>query len=285
MILKTLEGLIFLTYHTNYNIKEIYRLLSLYNNTEEIMSENLFKDNSNELYDKTYDAIEQLKFHNIEAIPFYSEKYPKELNDLIDKPPVLYVRGCFKEIRLAAVVGTRKMTNYGRQVIKKIIPKLIDNNYGIVSGLALGIDTEAHWHTIQSSGYTVAVMPCSLNQITPKENYKLANKILDSGGLLVSELLFNISQGKYNFIHRNRIQTGLSKIVIPVEMDIKSGTMHTIRYCKEQKRKLILLNPPLAFRKDACVEGILDLIDKQNKTYNENVFIANNGDEIISFIK
>jgi len=108
----------------------------------------------------------------------------------------------------------------------------------VVSGLAAGCDTEAHWGCIEAGGKTVAVLAHGLNMIYPEENKDLADSVINSGGCLVTEYRPSEEPEKEHFIARNRIQAALSKGVIVVESEIAGGTMHTARYALQLGRKL-----------------------------------------------
>jgi predicted Rossmann fold nucleotide-binding protein DprA/Smf involved in DNA uptake len=125
----------------------------------------------------------------------------------------------------------------------------------------------------------MAVMPNSLEKVYPHENYKLAKRIEDNGGSLISELIFGINRGKSSFVQRNRIQSGLSNIVIPIEMGAKSGTMHTIDFAMRQKKDIVLLRRT---KYSKFSEGIKVLIDKYPTEKYPNVCVL---DGISDFAK
>ena len=127
----------------------------------------------------------------IEEIMISDEKYPKQLKNIYDPPKKIYVLGN-KEIlnqKSIAIVGTRKATQYGKDVAYRIANELGEYGINVISGLAKGIDTYAHIGALKSKGKTIAVLGCGLDQIYPKENRKLAIDILNEGGCIVSEYL------------------------------------------------------------------------------------------------
>ena len=114
----------------------------------------------------------------------------------------------------------------------------------VVSGLAAGIDTAAHEGTLNAKGKTIAVLAHGLHTIYPGENKKLAERILENNGTLISEYSWGKNSTKGSFIARDRIQSGLSTGVLVIETKEKGGTMHTVQYCNKQGRVLMVLEPP-----------------------------------------
>lgn len=283
----TLEKLVFLTYLTNYNIQTIYYCLekSIGGSLEELATLALQKGSPEMRDDKsvvakieaasatTRETIDRLKFLNIKTSLFTDTSYPTLLHDLKDKPPILYYKGKLPRRKaLAAVVGSRETSYNAEAITDSLVDKLVSCNYGIVSGLALGIDTFAHRRALQRKCYTMAVMPNSLERIYPTENYKLAEEILAKNGSLVSELAFGINRGKVSFVQRNRIQSGLSNTVVPVEMGAKSGTMHTMDFAMRQHRNVFLMRRREYTKYN---EGIKVLLDKYGNGKYDNVYIIN----------
>ncbi|QQS39434.1 DNA-protecting protein DprA [Candidatus Woesebacteria bacterium] len=165
--------------------------------------------------------------------------YPSNLSELSNAPQVLYIKGelCQNDSNAIAIVGSRKMTHYGREVAAKFAGELSDFGVTIVSGLALGIDAVAHNACLASGGRSIAVLASGLDTITPQQNYYIAKKIFDGKkGAIVSEYPLGTPALKTNFANRNRIISGLSKAVIVVEGQHKSGTLLTARAAAEQGR-------------------------------------------------
>ena len=170
-------------------------------------------------------------------ISLKSRYYPKVLKHISDPPKILYARGNVELLNTPClvVVGTRKITEYGKQVVKHIVPELT-RHFTIVSGLALGIDAAAHEATLDAGGMTIAVLGSGIDDITPHTNYKLGKRILDSGGLIISEYPPKFQARPGTFPVRNRIVSGISKGVLIVEADLKSGSLITGRLAAEQGR-------------------------------------------------
>jgi DNA processing protein len=131
-----------------------------------------------------------------------SGKYPTSLKKISKPPPLLYLKGKLKSKSNVAIIGTRDISQYADTSVRQAVDLFVKHNYGVVSGLAMGIDTLAHKYSILYKGYTLAVMPNSLDYIYPKENYWLANSILDNGGGVLSELPIGINRGKRSFVER-----------------------------------------------------------------------------------
>lgn len=239
---KSLEGLVFLTYLTNYSISTMMNIINLNRPFVELGKQFGYDQKTIDQALKDTDfSLGRMEYLGITPLPYFDENYPKLLAQVKGSPPLLYYKG--KEPnweKLAAVVGSRKISIHGKKKTTEITKKLIDLGYGIVSGLAVGVDTIAHEVALDNKAYTVAVLPNSLDTVYPKENISLANKILSNGGTLLSELIFNINRGKKSFVARNRIQSGISSLVVPTELRVDSGTMHTVRFAYTAKRPVCL---------------------------------------------
>ena len=135
-------------------------------------------------------------------------------------------------------VGTRKPTEFTYNVLDSIIPKLVEEGFTIVSGLALGTDTYSHKVCLNNNGTTIAVLAHGLDTIYPKENEQLAENILKNNGLLVSEYPIGTKADKFRFVKRNRIVTGLAKSTLVFETKEKSGTMHSVDFAIKQKKNI-----------------------------------------------
>ena len=173
-----------------------------------------------------------------EVIARSDPRYPTLLGQITDPPNVLYCRGnvallnstCF------AVVGTRKITPYGREVATSIARDLAYHGFTIVSGLALGVDTVVHTATLDAHGATIAVLGSGIDSITPTTNERLGHRILHEGGLIISEYPASYPAAKHTFPERNRIISGLSLGTLVVEADTKSGALITARSALDQNR-------------------------------------------------
>lgn len=172
-------------------------------------------------------------------LTFHDELYPKRLKEIYDPPPILYLRGDLRrEDELAvAVVGSRKTTPYGRWMAEKISQDLSRHGITIVSGMARGIDSVAHWGALSTGGRTIAVLGCGVDVIYPAENRGLSKKIIEQGALL-SEFPIGTPPESGHFPRRNRIISGLAIGVVIVQAGQKSGALITAGYALEQGREV-----------------------------------------------
>lgn len=169
--------------------------------------------------------------------------YPENLKDLDDAPPILFIRGTLNKnnTNAVAIVGSRMMTSYGREATRKLSSELAGLGITIVSGLAFGVDVEAHRSALEVSGHCIAVLGSGIDKITPRTNEWLGVSILKKGGAIVSEYPPGVDAQKYFFPYRNRIISGLSRAIIVVEGLIKSGTIHTARHAAAQGRTVFAI--------------------------------------------
>lgn len=193
-------------------------------------------------YRKTIDfemLVRQMDDLGVRILCVDDAEYPLRLREISNPPPFLFVRGAIPLLLKAiGVVGTRGMTDYGRMATEKLVGDLTRNGFTIVSGLALGVDACAHAVTLKNKGATVAVLGCGLDIVYPAENIGLAERILQSGGAIVSEHPLGTPALRHHFPLRNRIISGLSKGVLIVEGGVKSGALITARYALEQGREV-----------------------------------------------
>ena len=183
--------------------------------------------------------IENSKY-NIQVINENDIDYPYLLSEIKDRPKKIYVVGN-KEIlkrNSVAIVGCRECSSYGKEIAEKIAYNLAKKNIIVVSGLAKGIDTNAHIGTLKAKGKTIAVVANGLDMIYPKENYNLAKLIIKYGGAIVSEQPIGAKPIPENFPKRNRIISGLSTSTIIVEARERSGSLITANFALEQGRNL-----------------------------------------------
>lgn len=168
--------------------------------------------------------------------------FPEFLEPLPDCPAGLYVRSADAELeRCVAIIGTRHPSQYGRKIACEFAGHLASCGFTIVSGLARGIDTEAHRAALQAGGRTAAVLGCGLDQLYPPENRDLMEEIRDSAGVW-TEFYFGRKADRQTFPQRNRIVSGVSLAVIVIESGEKGGSMITARFALEQG-KLVFAVP------------------------------------------
>lgn len=225
--------------------------------------------------------IKYMEENNIDIIHICEKSYPQALKQIYDAPVSLYIRGN-KEIlngKNVGIVGCRECTDYGKKSAKYFAYNLSkEKSINIVSGLARGVDSYAHWGSVGANieckstkncgkkqessgkinnssgkingycgklkngcGKTIAVLGNGLDMIYPKENIELANEIIRSGGAIISEYPCGTKPDKMNFPARNRIISGLSKGIIVIEAKEKSGTLITVDFALEQGRDVFVV--------------------------------------------
>jgi len=177
---------------------------------------------------------------HIQVLTWEDDNYPRHLLKIEQPPPVLYLRGTFlpEDEWAVAVVGTRQVSPYGRQVTSEISAFLAANGITVVSGLAKGVDAVAHDASLRHNGRTIAVLGCGINQLYPPENAKLAGNIVQSGAL-ISEYPPGTQPLAVNFPPRNRIISGLSLATVIIEAGKTSGALITARFAIEQGRDVM----------------------------------------------
>jgi DNA processing protein len=168
--------------------------------------------------------------------------FPNHLREIKNCPKKLYYRGNWDNkifSKSLAMVGSRKMSRYGQEVVTKFMPEFVANKITIISGFMYGIDTESHQKCLEFGGKTVAVLGGGLNVLVPPENSNLYDEILEKGGLVISEYENNFQPTLWSFPQRNRIVSGLSTLgILVVEAGIKSGSLVTARIGREQNKKI-----------------------------------------------
>jgi len=183
--------------------------------------------------------LRKLAEHRVEALTWHDDAYPKQLREIYDRPPVLYVRGTLTPADewAVAVVGTRRVSVYGRQVAEEMARGLAANRVTVVSGLARGVDSVAHRAAMEAGGRTIAVLACGLDLVYPPEHKRLAEEIMAHGALISDYALGTQPRSEF-FPRRNRILSGISLGVLVVEGDVKSGALITARQALEQNREV-----------------------------------------------
>jgi DNA processing protein len=183
----------------------------------------------------------------VEVVDFFDQRYPPHLSAIGDPPVVLFVRGnvdLLASPRFVAVVGTREPSRFGETAARSVTAALAERGWGVVSGLARGIDTVAHRTAVAKGAPTIAVLGCGLDRIYPPENEGLAGEIVTSGGALVSELPLGAPPIPRNLIARDRLQSGTAVAVVLAQTGVEGGAMHTARFAAEQGRPLFCPVPP-----------------------------------------
>ena len=190
-----------------------------------------------------------LKKWKIEEIRKDDGDFPKSLKKISNCPKKLYFRGSWDEglfRKSLAIVGSRKMTRYGREVVAKFMPDLVANKIIVISGFMFGVDTEAHRQCVDLGGKTIAVLGGGLDVLFPVENDELYSMILETGGLVISEYEKDFKPTLWSFPQRNRIVAGLSTLgVMVVEAGMKSGSLITAKLGRQQGKDIWAIPGPV----------------------------------------
>jgi len=183
----------------------------------------------------------------IEIITWKDKAYPKKLKNIYAAPPLLYCLGNIKLLKKpsVAIVGSRQITNYGKQVTEKLTREIVDLKIVIVSGIAKGVDSVAHKTCLDSNGQTIAVLGSGINIVYPDKNKWLYQQIIKKSGLIISEFPPNTPPKAANFPQRNRIVAGLSKVVIVTQAKIKSGSLITARLAADMGIDVVAVPGPI----------------------------------------
>lgn len=221
------------------------------------------------------DEMKRVERAGVNILTLADDQYPRLLREIPSPPPVLYVRGSLAPSDESAVgiVGTRRVTAYGREMSRRLSSELAPAGVTIVSGLARGVDGIAHASALEAGGRTIAVLGCGLDTVYPPEHRKLADQIVECGAL-VSEFSLGTPPDAPNFPVRNRIISGLSLGVIVVEAPMKSGALITASFAGDQGRTVFAV-PGSAL--SAASAGTIQLL-------RDGAAIAANGEDVLSFL-
>ena len=191
-------------------------------------------------------AEEEINFcekNNIKIRLRHLNQLPSLLLECPDAPAILYQKGDFDESRkMLSIVGTRKMTVYGRRFVEELMGKLKENNILVVSGLAIGTDSLAHQEALKNKIPTLGVLAHGLHMIYPSENRILAKEMLENDGALLSEFNSSHKPDREHFLQRNRIVAGLSQMTVVVESAFGGGSMSTANYANQYNREVFALS-------------------------------------------
>ena len=221
--------------------------------------------------------IEGYKRDNIQTITIYSKHYPVLLKDVVNPPFCLYCKGNIDLLNsdCIAVVGSRKISDYGKVVTSMFCKEFVRAGITVVSGMALGIDTVAHNVTLENGGATIAVMAGGFNHIYPTANFGLFKQICMSG-LVVTEYPPNAEPLSYNFPVRNRIIAGLSRGVLVTEAGLKSGALHTKNYAVDLGREVFAVPGKITSSESEGTNNIIKQCQASLVTSPSEIFDALN---------
>ena len=222
--------------------------------------------------------LRRVEAASVTVLTWDDPAYPPLLRHIPDPPFVLYVRGTLlpRDEWALAVVGTRSASVYGKEATHHLASGLAAQQVTIVSGLAVGIDTQAHRSALDVGGRTIAVLGCGVDIVYPAQNAKLAQEIIERGAL-VSDYPLGVKPDSRNFPPRNRIISGLSLGVLMVEGDEQSGAKITVDYALEQGREVFAVpgnifnrgsrGPNQLIQQGAkLITGLNDILEELNLT-------------------
>ncbi len=205
----------------------------------------------------------------IDIITVFDENYPKKLNVMENKRPlILYVRGDVNALKKPniGIIGTRKPSKLSQGFEQNLVKNIANStNRVVVSGLALGCDKIAHQTTVDENKITIAVLPGDVINVKPASHKNLAEEIIKTGGCLISEYEPGTRVQKGNYVERDKIVAAFSDAIFVVECGVESGTMHTVNFAKEYKRQIYSYLP------DERPEG----------SYDGNEFILQNNQDAL----
>ncbi len=208
----------------------------------------------------------------IRALTWLDDEYPALLKQVVDPPPVLFVRGRLvpADCQSVALVGTRRATSYGQAVAQRLARDLASAGVTVVSGLAKGVDTHAHAAAVAAGGRTIAVLGNGLDQVYPPANAGLAQQIVDrDAGAVVSEFAPGVPPDAVNFPRRNRVISGLSMATVIVEAGERSGALITADFALEQGREVLVVpgsifNPMSIGSNELLKQGATPVVSAQD---------------------
>ena len=188
--------------------------------------------------ERTYQWLSSASHHHV--IVAGDSRYPGLLHEIADPPPLLFASGSLSALDYPslALVGSRNCTPYGVKITRRFAMDMTDTGFVITSGLALGIDAVAHKSCVERGKPTIAILGSGLGKVYPQANFPLAQRIIEQGGLLLSEFPLSTGPAKYRFPQRNRLISGLSLGTCVIEANLRSGSLITARLALEQNRQV-----------------------------------------------
>lgn len=213
----------------------------------------------------------------VSVLTWDSPDYPELLRQIAAPPPVLFVRGQLEPVDqwAIAVVGTRRLSAYGKVITRELVSGLVANGITIVSGMARGIDAIAHRTALELNGRTIGVLGSGIDQLYPPEHKGLADQICAGQGAILSEYALGTPPESRNFPARNRVISGMSLGVLVVEAGDRSGALITANFALEQDREVFAvpgnINSPASIGSNRLIQqgakltaGIDDILDELN---------------------
>ena len=214
--------------------------------------------------DKAENIISMQKECGITTLTFQDERFPYSLRKIgHDCPPMIHCLGDMSlldpKANRIAIIGARAALPIGLRKAYELGKQFAEEGNIIVSGLALGCDKAAHEGCLDAGGRTIAIVASGLNIVHPKENAPLQQRILESGGLIISEQPFGIKANPTRLVARNRLQAALSSTVILTECPKQSGSMYTMRFARKYHKRCLVVSYPKYNDKNAGNELLINL--------------------------
>lgn len=264
----------------NYILKYKINIIEIRNNILELINkEDLIM--LDKYIEKSKKEIEINKDSGIGIISILNNNYPLKLISIKDPVLFLYYKGNLELLNNVsiAIIGSREINKNQEILTRNIAKNISSKGITIVSGLAIGTDTNAHIGSYQEKGKTIAVLPSGLDKIFPNSNAKLAKNIVANNGLLVSEYSIGVKPNKYTFVKRDRIQAALSNAVMVIKASENGGTMNAVKVAqnsnkfvaqyKENINRLILNSFD---NKEEDINNIINIAQKQTyKSLEQNI--------------
>ncbi|WP_018590854.1 DNA-processing protein DprA [Terrisporobacter glycolicus] len=225
---------------------------------------------------KSLDIINYCEKNNIKIMTILDEDFPIKLKVIENNPVIIFYKGnksCIIENKSVAIIGTRRPTLESEKITRNLAKIFSNKNYIIVSGLAHGIDYNAHMSTVKNYNKTVAVLPSGISNIYPSDHKLLCDKILCNNGCIISEYFPLEKPYKNHFVERDRLQSALSLGVVVVECDMNSGTMHTVNFAKKQNK--IICCYKHHNMNYSCRSGNMKLLEDKNTRIIDNSYNIN----------
>lgn len=194
----------------------------------------------------------------------FDSDYPERLRRIPDPPAVIFVKGTIQSLHAQAaiaIVGTREPTRFAEREARLAGHLAADRGVAVVSGLAMGCDTWAHEGCIDGQGTGTAVMAHGLDMVYPAANRGLADRLVVSGGCLVSEYPPETKPTRWAFAHRDRLQSGLADGILVIETPLSDGTMHTVKFARKHKRPVACIVHPPSLEQSVQALGNAKLIE------------------------
>lgn len=208
------------------------------------------------------EQLEAAQRSGVRILSFLDPEYPKLLSQSGDDPGIIYIKGSLHifPMKSVAIIGTRHPTDDGMIAAEDITRRFVERGWSIVSGLALGCDVLAHETALTLQGHTVAVLAHGLQTISPRQHRGMADRIVDSGGALISEFPFGKGASKAFFVKRDRTQAALSQGVVMIQSSLGGGSLHAARASLKNDRWLAVPTTTERDRLDAAEQVAANLV-------------------------